>query len=486
MRFRRWVVFTFLVHALVVLADKGAGLVLYSLTSERPEVHGAASLLASLPFILMALANMGLATAMVYHVRRGHYTAQVAIETTLLSALVWGGFIGAAAFGFTWGVLPLINPAWEVSGWLLAPVCAAVPLLLVMSYANSLQLACDKIRGYNLVHLVSSLVFLPLFLLVWWLTDEDVSLGVTWGRLAATLVVAALAVVMIRSFVRVRPRFHRDFLRDSIRYGWRANLTSVLTYLNHRIDLLIVGMLFAPLAADVATELAELLAEGHDFEGKDPETVARNRLVLKQVAPYSLAVTFAELVWHFPEAMRDLFFSKVASSTEDRAKVITPTLVRISVLVSAAAATAILFMVDPTMRFITWLIGKGDAWDVGWSGPVNEALLWLIPGTVGFTVAKVIQADMMARNLQGPCVRGCAVVFVVMLGLDFLWVPSGGATGAAQASTVAYLASSAYMLWAYRRDTGVSLSECLLLRRSDVTYIWEIVLAVWNKLRRRR
>ena len=35
MNFRRWVVFTFLVHVLVVLVDKGGGLILYLLTGKE-------------------------------------------------------------------------------------------------------------------------------------------------------------------------------------------------------------------------------------------------------------------------------------------------------------------------------------------------------------------------------------------------------------------------------------------------------------------
>jgi len=486
MRFRRWVVFTFLVHALVVVADKSAGLVLYFLTKDQQEQHGAASLLASLPFILMALANMGLATSLVYHVRRGLYTAQQAMETALVVAFAWGGLIAGLAYVVTMYVLPLIRPEWSVSGWLLGPICLGVPLLLVMSYANSIQLATDRIRGYNLVHLFSSLAFLPLFLLAWWLWGKNAPLGVAWGRLAATGLVEVLAVLMIRKVVRLRPKLHREFLGDSIRYGWRANLTSVLTYLNHRIDLFVVAMLFVPLAPDIAELANAMVADDAALSMPEALIEAKKELVLGQVAFYSMAVTFAEMVWHFPEAMRDLFFSKVAGSTADRARVLTPTLVRISTVISVVAGVGIYLVVDPVMAVVTELLpGKGNAWNATWSGPVNEAMIWLIPGTVGFTIAKVLQADMMARNLTSQCVRGCWVVFVVMVGLDLLWVPSGGAAGAAQASSVAYLASSLYMLIVYKRDTGVRLRDCVLLRRSDLGYLTDIVKSVWSKILRR-
>ena len=93
MNFRRWVVFTFLVHALVLLVDKGGGLVLYLLCAAERDQHGKSSIAASLPFILGAVANLGLATSLVYFVRKRRYTPQVAFETAMGVALVWGGLV---------------------------------------------------------------------------------------------------------------------------------------------------------------------------------------------------------------------------------------------------------------------------------------------------------------------------------------------------------------------------------------------------------
>ena len=44
---------------------------------------------------------------------------------------------------------------------------------------------------------------------------------------------------------------------------------------------------------------------------------------------------------------------------------------------------------------------KGDSsiWYDDWSEPVRTCLWLLVPGTVGFTVSKVLQADLAARDL---------------------------------------------------------------------------------------
>ncbi len=507
MNFRRWVVFTFVVHALVVLVDKGGGLVLYLLTANQPDQHGKSGIIAALPFVLMAVANLGLATSLVYFVRRNLFTAQAAFSTSLTVALVWGSLLSLLALLGTLYVLPQIDPRWTISPWLVVPWCAVVPLLLVSSYGNSVQLALERVKDYGVVHLTTSVAFLPAFFGVYfWLggnvSDGDVPMAVAWGRLVSSAVVALLVLFLVRKVVQVRPGLDRSFLRDGIRYGWKANLTSTLTYLNHRIDLLVLGALFVP-TMDMApalfgqqTVLEESL--GNWLSGIHPvpralrdgfvlEPAMLDEIVFAQVGFYSMAVTWAELVWHFPEAMRDLFFSKVAGSSSEEAKRLTPVLARLGLAVSLVGGIAILFLIDPIMSSITWLAGKqGDPWNSTWSDPVGRSLLLLTPGTVAFTVSKVLQADLAARDRLQVCVNAQGLVMVTMISLDFLWMPRFGAAGAALASTVAYVVSTLYTLYAYSRSVGIPSWKCLIVHWSDLRYFQDITGAVLAKLRRRR
>ena len=184
--------------------------------------------------------------------------------------------------------------------------------------------------------------------------------------------------------------------------------------------------------------------------------------------------------------MRDLFFSKVAGSTHEEAKKLTPVLSRLSLAMSVLGGLAVVMLIDPTMSTITWLAGKqGDPWVNTWSDPVGRSLVLLTPGTVAFTVSKVLQADLAARNKLQICVIAQSIVMVVMLTLDVLWMPYYGALGAALASTVAYVASTLYTVWAYSRNTGIASWTCLVVHLSDFRYIGDIFRGVIAKLRRR-
>ena len=236
-------------------------------------------------------------------------------------------------------------------------------------------------------------------------------------------------------------------------------MNSVLTYLNHRLDIYVLGVLYVAVA------------------GKEG--------ALREVAFYSMAVTFAELVWHFPEAMRDLIFSKVAGSTSEDARALTPILTRLSLIISLVGGIAVYLLVDPVMPLITRLIGKGEAWGEIWSEHVCQALLILIPGTVGYTVAKVLQADLAARNHLPACVTAGFSVLGTMLFLDWLLIAEYGATGAAIASSAAYVVGSVYTLFAYRICGGARILECLVPIPSDWSYVRDMGQAVRDKLLRK-
>jgi peptidoglycan biosynthesis protein MviN/MurJ (putative lipid II flippase) len=144
-------------------------------------------------------------------------------------------------------------------------------------------------------------------------------------------------------------------------------------------------------------------------------------------------------------------------------------------------------LIDPMMGAITWLAkGSTDTWYTDWSPMVSASLWWLVPGTAAFTVSKVLQADLAARDRLQTCVNAQLAVLVSMLALDLWLIPAHGAVGAAVASTAAYLIGTVWSLVAYAQQTGTAWWRCLVVHGSDFRYIRDIVSAVVGKLRRGR
>ena len=137
MRFRRWVVFTFAVHIAVIVLDKGGGLILLKILEDHPDIKGATDLLTTLPFVLMAVANLGLAASSVFLLRKKRFEVREVAETNSMVALIWGGTVAVTALLVSQFVLPLIQPEWDYNLAYVVPICLCVPFLLTTSYFNS-------------------------------------------------------------------------------------------------------------------------------------------------------------------------------------------------------------------------------------------------------------------------------------------------------------------------------------------------------------
>lgn len=446
MRFKTTLLITLCFNLFIVALDKGSGLVICWLLADKPNEKGGLDLLTTLPFILMAVSNLGLATSLVYYTRRDEVSTQTAGETTGAVALLWGFLIAGLALA-TIQLWYWFDPGTEPAPFgLLIPIVAATPFMLWISYRNSIQLVLQQIRAYNTVHLLPSLAYLPVFLLFYFvLTEKNSYMAGVYARFLPAVGLAVVVTCMLRRYVPLLPRLDLPFLKKAVTYGWRANLNSTLTYLNHRLDLYVLWLVFIPAGA---------ISHQH---GKD--------LIKEEVAYYSLAVTLAELIWYFPDTMRDLLFSKVAGLSREEAREFTPVVSRNSLMICLAGAALIWFLYDPLLGFV-----MGESWERLWSAKVGTALAWLLPGTVLFTVAKVLQADLAAQGRINSCVVLCAQVFIVMLAGDFLLAPSGGARGASIASTIAYAAAALMTLLVYARRSGVALRDLVVPRYEDLAH----------------
>ena len=468
--FKTSFIITLVSNLLILLLDKGAGLIILHLLADAPDTKGALDLLTTIPPLLMVLSNLGLATSLVYFARRNEVSVRVAGETTGVVAIVWGSVISVAA---------LLVIIWVVSAdekvdlppwWLLVPLVGTTPFMLLTSYRNSILLVLQRIKHYNLIHLIPSLSYLPCFLIIYFVCSEKdaISSGIL-ARFFPAIVTAGVVVYLLRKDVSVKPRFQRWFFKKAISYGWRANVVSALTYLNHRFDLFVVYFLFLPGAA----EIAQRMTAGVERMTNDE---AQQSLIKSEVAFYGLAVTLAEFIWYFPDAMRDLLFSKVAGISKEKAREFTPVVARNSLFICLIGATAIWFFHDPLLDFI-----MGDAWQRTWKTRVTPALAVLLPGTVFFTVAKVLQADLAARGRINACIFLCSLVFGSMLVVDWMLVAEAGGRGAAVASTIAYALGAIATIFLYLKESKLSLRSILIPQREDWVHYKDLLEKIFAR-----
>jgi O-antigen/teichoic acid export membrane protein len=96
--------------------------------------------------------------------------------------------------------------------------------------------------------------------------------------------------------------------------------------------------------------------------------------------------------------------------------------------------------------------------------------LWLLPGALGFAAMAVFATALTGASSPGMASLGATISLVTGIVLDFALIPPFGATGAAAAASVAYLAGGAAAAWAYRVRDPFRLAE-LIPRGEDLALL---------------
>jgi O-antigen/teichoic acid export membrane protein len=105
----------------------------------------------------------------------------------------------------------------------------------------------------------------------------------------------------------------------------------------------------------------------------------------------------------------------------------------------------------------------GSAFD----GSVVPFLL-LVPGALGFAATAIFSSALMASSYPGLSSLGPFVSLAAGVALDLLLIPRFGASGAAAAASVAFLAGGFVALAVFRRRNPFAWRALLLPRRDDL------------------
>lgn len=380
---------------------------------------GSYALLRILPGLVGVLSVGGLPGAEAYFLARPR-RGTPRLWPTLMLLLVAGGAAGTLAW---FAASPLLRHVFFPRQTLLVVAAAG------LTVATQLFLTCGKTalqgledtRGSDTVIALEELAFLPCY---------GLSLAVGVGGTAALVLGLGLAdlVVGVHAWRRVGRRLgwrrlgfasgsagflgrpHRGLLREVLGYGLRGQAGGVMTLLNLRLDFAVLGAMAGPAVLGiyaVASKYAELL--------RLPGTA---------------------LTWVSYPRMAGL---PAADAGRRARRTVLPCLVGIVVLAVPLAA-----LTSPVM---TLLYGHR------FHDAVQPALV-LVVGMLLAGASGVASGYLYGRGRPGLNSVATAVGLVVTVALDLLLIPRFGATGAAVASSAAYLTSDGLLVLLLLRLTA--------------------------------
>jgi O-antigen/teichoic acid export membrane protein len=369
-----------------------------------PDLVGGFTLLRVLPGLAGVLAAFGLPGAAPYYLSSSANNRS--LRPTLISLTVGGALLGMLG----WLVLtPVLHPVF-FSSWSLGVTIAcggAVFSQLFVAVGKSLLQGTDDMRGANIFIVAEEAVYLPVYLAL--IPAGHGMVAVLVALIATDVLVAAGIAERLRrnGFFQNWGRTDRKLAKEICAYGTRGQLGGLMSLINLRLDVAILGAMTGPGVLGVyaiASKYAELL-----------------RLP-------GLAVTYV---------LYPVFSRHGRQAATERTKALIPR--AFGLTVAAAIPLAIAAGV-----VLPALYGKS------FDGAIRPTWILLF-GLIGEGVAGLITAYLY--GIKRPGLNSVAVgagVLVTVVG-DVLLIPKFGVTGAAVASAAAYLATTATLLVCFHR-----------------------------------
>ena len=401
-----------------------------------PEGRGAYYLVLLAPSTLFALAQLGIPSALVYFAGRGR-----SIIRLRGSAYRLGLALGVGAGLPTLLLLPVLEATALRSApdLLLRVVLVALPLQFLGSFLASLLIGRQAIRWYSLVSLAQSIASLVLAIVL----VGILGWGVT-GAVVGSLLVGVSSVVVFAVLAERLPAEAREepiSMREIIGYGARAYPANVTAFFGYRADVYLLSWLLG--------------AAG-------------------PIGLYSLAVTFAELVFYLPDSVSTVFFPRVASSDRREADRLVTAVSRTTLLITGLAAIALVPAAAAAIHVI--LPAFVDS---------LPALVVILPGVVALSLSKVLAGYVSGLGKPLPVGTISVISLTVNVAANLVLIPPWGIVGAAGSSLISYSLEGALMLALASRLAGAPLSDFVVPRRADVRLISTRLLGLLNELRTR-
>ena len=369
---------------------------------------GLLALMRVLPGLVGVVAACGLPGAMGYFVA-GPDASHPRLWPTVVAGLVAGAAVGTAAW-------VLLSPV--VHEHLMATTSTAVVLATGATVASQLPVAVGKSclqalgdhRGSNIATAAEEAVFLPAFLGLW-------AFGARGGWLLVAALLVADVVVAGYAWLRIARHVHRRGGRLTgradlglagrmVAFGSRGQVGGILSLLNLRLDVVVLGALTGP----------------------------------AQVGVYVVASKYAELLRLPGLALTWVTYPAFAGRGGREWR---HTWLRVGRLVGLGAVAATLVASSAPLVLP---LAYGDAFrDAVWPA------VWISLGLVAEPAAGVGSGYLLGTGRPGLSSLVLGGGFLVTLGLDLALIPGFGSVGAAWASAVAYLFTDVLLVLAWRR-----------------------------------
>ncbi|MDQ0218441.1 hypothetical protein ELQ35_03585 [Peribacillus cavernae] len=434
---------TFLSNSIITLTRQvvsiviGILLLLIIANALGPCGQGKYTLITYLPLMLMTFLNLGLNTSTIYFVSKKELELKEAFVTSILSAV----FLALISVGI--GILAVLimgdSEFSAIDSSLLYLSLFALPFMFLMIFLQTIFQGIQNFKLFNSVLVVQqfgTLFSLVILLFIFNLELEGAILSFILGYFLSVLYSIIMLFRVYKMDFSLR-YFSWKYLKMAISYGLKAHISNIMTFLNYRLGVLLIGMFLSDASVGI----------------------------------YTVAVNLGEKISIFSQSFSQVLLPRIASSNleEDRNK-LTALVCRLMMLFILCVGIAIYFFSD--------LIFSVFREEYSASSLILQLLL---PGLTVLAVEKILSNDLAGRGRPDLNMYVSFVNVGLNVVLNLLLIPEFGVQGAAVASSLTYIVSFIIKVIIYKNVTKQPIKEFLLIKGSDIKMILDLAKKMKRK-----
>ena len=389
-----------------------------------PELRGIYALIIFVYTVMLRLGSLGLETANTYFTGSKQYEVKDIVSNSLLNCLLIGSMLILLFY-----IIFHINSVQEyfnsnnVTPAYLWLVVLTIPFSLLSLFLINIFLGLEEITTYNKInvfryscHLTALVVFLFII--------QQGLFGAVISHVITSVIVTFVSIYLIQKVTKIDISFSPDLAKNAIRYGLKAYWGNLAQFLNYRLDILLISAFLAPVA----------------------------------VGYYSIAVGMAETIWILPGAIGTVLFPRVSSLSDTDANSLTPKIARHTYFIIFVCVVLLFFFAS---KLIELLFGPAFL-------PSQRPLLILLPGIIAVAGSKTLTADLSGRGKPQFGAAAALVSLAINIPLNIYMIPKWGISGAALASSVAYILANIMVIIAFTKISRTSWFDTVIIKKADL------------------
>jgi O-antigen/teichoic acid export membrane protein len=302
----------------------------------------------------------------------------------------------------------------------------SIPFKILLLFFQNIFLGLQKILAYNSFELAERFSLLVVVALVLILFKQGLFKLMVFILIITGIVTTFFTIYMKKVIKFSFFDFDTEVFADMFKYGFKVYLSCFFSFLLIRSDMLLVNY----------------------FKGASASGI------------YSIAANFSELIYLLPVTVGAMLFPKVSANVVDYGT-FTQKISRHTVFLMAATCILAALICKP---LILLMYGKQFAFSA-------TPLLWLLPGVFFLSLATIYNNDLAGRGYPPIIIYGTGTSFILNFGLNLLFIPRYGVTGAAITSSISYFVMFIILLRYSIKFTHSTIKEFLVPDRKEINVL---------------